>query len=186
MSQEKGSAQDATRSSSANTPAEPYASYADELIHVGCEMARLRASDRLNKGLRGQPAVMRVLMLANAPLSPKEIARRTGVSDARVANALRALEERGLIQRSADENDRRCVNVSLTELGLAESERLRTEGVRATAEFLVELGEDDAAELVRITGRVAQIMAARAAEGRQVRPPADPWANTPKSEGEGE
>ncbi len=186
MSQTKGSALDTAHSSSSNALPGPYAGYADELIHVGCEMARLRTSDSLNKGLRGQPAVMRVLMLADAPLSPKEIARRTGVSDARVANALRALEERGLILRTADENDRRCVNVSLTELGLAESERLRTEGVRATAEFLAELGEDDTRELVRITGRVAQIMAARAAEGRQVRPPAYPWASAPKTEGEGE
>ena len=186
MSQDQGSSQDATRSSSANAPAGPYAAYADELIHIGCEMGRLRASDRIGKGMRGMPAVMRVVSMADGPLSPKEIARRTGVSDARVANALRTLEERGLVKRTADDSDRRCVNVSLTELGMSENARMRDAGVRATADFLAELGEDDARELVRITGRVAQIMAARAAEGRQVRPPADPWANAPKTEGEGE
>lgn len=154
--------------------AEAFRAYAERLIAFGCEMGRLRASDRLNKGMRGLPGIMRTLSMAGEPLSPSEIAHRTGVSDARVANALRALEERGLVSRAASPLDRRRVEVSLTEEGAAQHERLRENGISMVADFLEELGEQDSREFVRIVGRIESLMAARYEQGRQVRPPADP------------
>lgn len=154
--------------------AEPFRAYAEQLISFGCEMGRLRASDRLNKGMRGLPAIMRTLSMAGEPLSPSEIAHRTGVSDARVANALRALEERGLVSRSTSLSDRRRVEVSLTEEGAAQHKRLRENGISMVADFLEELGEQDSREFARIVGRIESLMAARYEQGRQVRPPADP------------
>ncbi len=176
----------AAGAASPEASAEPFRAYAEQLIAYGCEMGRLRASDRINKGMRGLPAIMRTLFMAGEPLSPSEIAHRTGVSDARVANALRALEERGLVSRSASPSDRRRVEVSLTEEGAAQHERLRVNGISMVADFLEELGEQDSREFVRIVGRIESLMAARYEQGRQVRPPADPFSLSQGHEATGE
>ncbi len=176
----------AAGSASPEASAEVFRAYAERLIAFGCEMGRLRASDRINKGMRGLPAIMRTLSMAGEPLSPSEIAHRTGVSDARVANALRALEERGLVSRSTSLSDRRRVEVSLTEEGAAQHERLRENGISMVADFLEELGEQDSREFVRIVGRIESLMAARYEQGRQVRPPADPFSLSQGHEATGE
>ncbi len=160
-----------------------YVEYAEQLVELFGEMSRLRASERLNKNMRGLPAVMRVLAAASGPLSPSEIAARTGVSDARVANALRSLEERGLVERRQAEGDRRRVEVSLTDEGRAQDERMRNEGLERMAEFLVELGEEDSRDLIRLVDRTKKIMALRKQQGRMLTPPDDPWH---VNEGKGE
>lgn len=157
-----------------------YLGYAEQLAKLFGEMGRLRASDRLNKNMRGLPAVTRVLAMADGPISPSEIASRTGVSDARVANALRTLEERGFVERRQAAGDRRRVEVILTPEGFAQDERMRSDGLEHMAEFLSELGEDDARDLIRLMGRIERIMALRKEQGRQVGPPADPWGKDAK------
>lgn len=166
----------------ANSPdgSQAYLDYAEQLAKLFGEMGRLRASDRLNKNMRGLPAVMRVLAIAGEPISPSEIASRTGVSDARVANALRTLEERGFVERRQAAGDRRRVEVVLTAEGFAQDERMRSEGLEYIAEFLSELGEDDTRELIRLVGRVEELMALRREQGRQIKPPVDPWAKDDK------
>lgn len=154
---------------------EAYLGYAEQLANLFVEMGRLRASDRLNNNMRGLPAVMRVLAMADGPISPSEIASRTGVSDARVANALRTLEERGFVERRQSEGDRRRVEVVLTAEGFAQDERMRSEGLEHMAEFLAELGEEDCRDLIRLVGRIENLMALRKEQGRQVKAPEDPW-----------
>lgn len=165
----------ATSQNASEREAEAYLGYAGQLAHLFGEMGRLRASDRLNKNMRGLPAVMRVLAMADGPISPSEIASRTGVSDARVANALRTLEERGFVERRQSEGDRRRVEVVLTAEGFAQDERMRSEGLEHMAEFLAELGEEDCRELIRLVGRVEKVMERRKEQGRMIRPPEDPW-----------
>ena len=73
-------------------PAE-YRLWARELLKLSVDMRRLRPTTEISRGMRGMPMVMRVLLDADGPLSPGQIACAAGVTDARIANTLRALEQ---------------------------------------------------------------------------------------------
>lgn len=144
---------------------------ATELLEVGAQMSRMRPEHKVSDAARGMPVVMRTLFEAKGPMSPGELARSVGVSDARIANTLRALEERGLVERRASEHDRRRVEVSLTELGREEARERGEEFLDIVGSFLQEMGEEDARDLLRIFGRIRDVMISRRAEGRQVHDP---------------
>ena len=118
--------------------------------------------------MRGEMAVIRALHLAavagEANPTPSQIAESSHLSPARVANVLRALEEKGWITRSHDTQDRRRVTVTLTEQGEAERAERRAKFDKQGAEFLRKLGDKDAREALRILKRCNEILASGAAE----------------------
>lgn len=103
--------------------------------------------------VRGGLAVLTELHDAGAPLSPSELCARTHLSSARMANVLRALEDKGHVVREHAVRDRRGVSVRITEAGAERAEQVRADGLRAVVRFLEELGPDDARELVRLLRR---------------------------------
>ena len=78
-----------------------------------------------------------------------------------MANILRALEEKGLVERAHSSVDRRQVEVTLTDAGQATAERVREERTQAIAGYLRQLGSEDAAHLVRIVRRTTDILEER-------------------------
>ena len=151
-------------------PAE-YRLWARELLKLSVDMRRQRPAPEISQGMRGMPMVMRVLLDADGPLSPGQIARAAGVTDARIANTLRALEQRGYIRREPSEHDRRRVEVIVTEEGRRRASEHFDELLDLVGGFLEELGERDTRDLIRILGHIGQVMEARRREGRQVCPP---------------
>ncbi|MEV6081724.1 MarR family transcriptional regulator [Streptomyces sp. NPDC052069] len=95
-------------------------------------------------------------------LTPGELARETFSSGAAVTKRLRALQERGLIDRRGDDRDRRVAHVRLTEEGLGLVDRLLPE--QLAYERAVLSGLDDrtrsllstqlGALLVQLEGRI--------------------------------
>lgn len=153
-----------------DVPAE-YRLWARELLKLSADMRRLRPATEISQGMRGMPMVMRVLLDADGPLSPGQIACTAGVTDARIANTLRALEQRGYIRREPSEHDRRRVEVIVTEEGRRRASEHFDELLDMVGGFLEELGECDTHDLIRILGHIGQVMEARRREGRQVCPP---------------
>lgn len=145
---------------------------AQSLFEEGARMMRLKPAPHMQDSMRGLPAVVRTLSMASGPLSPGELARASEVSDARIANILKVLEERGLIERRVSTADRRRVEVVLTEKGRDEERQRAKEGTRFMVEFLRELGLADSRDLVRIIRRVNEVMERRRSEGRSVHPQA--------------
>ncbi|MBM6775634.1 MarR family winged helix-turn-helix transcriptional regulator, partial [Olsenella profusa] len=132
---------------------------------------------------RGETAVLMTLYRADGSLTPGQLGAHAHVSSARVANILRSLEEKGLVTRAHAAGDRRQVQVTLTEAGRSAAQSKRAERTRAVAGYLAELGEKDAAELVRIVRRSADVMhdrVARAAAAREVAP-GDAPATAPRT-----
>ncbi|MFC5186462.1 MarR family winged helix-turn-helix transcriptional regulator [Actinomadura harenae] len=80
-------------------------------------------------------------------VTPGRLARETFASGAAVTKRLRALTERGLVERRADDRDRRVQHVSLTEEGRALLDRLLSEQVEYEASLLDGLGAERNAEL---------------------------------------
>lgn len=107
---------------------------------------------------RGETALLMTLFRTGRALSPGELAGESHVSSARVANILKALEDKGLVTRSHSDSDRRRVEVTLTEAGRSDAEARRSRRQAAIAEYLRALGEDDARELIRIIGRSEEIL----------------------------
>ncbi|MFC4907165.1 MarR family winged helix-turn-helix transcriptional regulator [Actinomadura gamaensis] len=80
-------------------------------------------------------------------VTPTRLARETFASGAAVTKRLRALAERGLVERRADERDRRVQHVSLTEDGHALMDGLLAEQVAYESALLDGLTPERNAEL---------------------------------------
>ena len=137
---------------------ELYLGFAQRFMATAARLGRMKPPHDVSSAMRGVPGVMRELMAADGTMTSGEISVRAGVTDARVANILRALEERGWITRVRAEGDRRRVEVSLTDEG-REACRKHTEMIEhSCAGFLRELGEDDARQLLHVMGRIAEVL----------------------------
>lgn len=107
--------------------------------------------------LHGEMFILNYLTNKPDDATPSKLANAMNASTARIAMALRSLERKGLIQRRIDNEDRRKVLVSITELGfdLVKSEH---EAVHDTmVKIIQELGEDDTREFMRIVDRITEI-----------------------------
>ena len=162
-------------------PDDLYRELARRLARQGVELGRLRPAHELSASTRGLPAVMGALVEAPGPLSPGELARKTGVTDARIANALRVLEARGLVCRSPSPVDRRRVEVTLTDLGRAFVRDHTLAAERLIAGFLSELGEEDAQDLVRVLDRVLDVLHGRSERGDAMAQPRPASASVGRS-----
>lgn len=155
----------------AANPSEEMLELARELLDTGCELSNLKPEHDIQSSLKGTGAVMRELAMAGMPLAPSELAERVRVSDARIANILRVLQERGLVERKQSAHDKRRAEVSLTEKGVAECANAKRDLERAVANFLAKMGTDDARQLIYIVGRVADTIQDLRDEGFTPRPP---------------
>ncbi|WP_432148739.1 MarR family winged helix-turn-helix transcriptional regulator [Streptomyces sp. bgisy029] len=87
-------------------------------------------------------------------LTPGELARETFSSGAAVTKRLRALQERGLVDRRGDERDRRVAHVRLTGEGRALVDRLLPEQLAYERAVLSGLGEESRGELGSVLGEL--------------------------------
>ncbi len=116
----------------------------------------------MRNATRGEMAVVLVLHMADEAgepaLTPSDIAERSHLTSARIANVLRSLEEKGWISREHASDDRRRVTVTLTPAGDAERARRRAEFEQRAAAFLQRLGEQDTRDAIRILKHCNQIV----------------------------
>ena len=71
----------------------------------------------IDRSAQGEFSVLRCLMNAEEGVSAGEIAEKSCVSSARMAVLLNRMEEKGLIEKYKDENDRRKTMVRATKKG---------------------------------------------------------------------
>jgi DNA-binding MarR family transcriptional regulator len=83
------------------------------------------------------------------PTPMSVIAEALDVSGASTTGIIDRMEERGLVERTRDEGDRRVVNVALTDAGRQVMLGLATERRERLATLLEELSDDDLAGLLR-------------------------------------
>jgi DNA-binding MarR family transcriptional regulator len=86
----------------------------------------------------------------NEPVRIGDLAEREGVSAATATRVVALLEERGLVQRSADAADRRSWRVSLTDQGRREIARMRKVRTARLAQRIAALDPADADRLVAL------------------------------------
>jgi len=141
-----------------------YRTLAEQLLRaLAFQSMPLEESKQLSIGERG---ILNYLCFYRDDALSGEISRDLGITTGRTAIALKGLEKKGMICRSASETDRRCVNVRITQAGREAAESFRTQVLESIERMLRELGADDAREYVRIVSRINELHLAhcRAAE----------------------
>lgn len=101
----------------------------------------------------GETLVLQYLSSADGDVIPSKIAKKLGLSRARMSHILDALETKGYVMRRTDPSDRRRVLVSITESGRDYAAKKNAESVALLSNQLSSLGEHDAQELVRILNK---------------------------------
>lgn len=128
-------------------------------------MERTHPKDRrpplndVKKQERVQDMTLRFLYENGGSAVPKELMEFFDVSSARITKLLGTLEERGFVVREGDPADRRRVTVRLTPVGETYMMDLDAGFQHRLARLLELLGEHDAKELVRLMGRLVEVMA---------------------------
>ena len=134
----------------------------DELIKELIEnLQALRVASRkgdVQENMMGEMFILRYAKERSCKVIPSDISNALGVSSARVANALNSLEEKGFITRTIDSEDRRKIIVEVTPKGVDYAEEQMKRSKARLEELLVRLGEEDSEELVRLTGKLADIL----------------------------
>ena len=124
-------------------------------------MQTLRAAGRkgeVQENIQGETYVLIFIKESSGKVIPSDISNAVGVSSARVATALNGLEEKGLITRTIDSEDRRKIIVEVTPKGAEYAEEQQNKAIERMRSIISMLGEEDSKELVRIIGRLAEII----------------------------
>ncbi len=138
-----------------------YAELAAKLLQNMRMFHRARPLQHITGTLQGEIFVLHFVACQGGGVLPGSIGREMGVSSARIAAALGKLESKGLITRQIDINDRRQILVEATREGRDLAETYMRKASEVAEELLRALGERDAQEYVRITGRLAEITSER-------------------------
>ena len=96
-----------------------------------------------------------LMKLADGPLSQNHLGRLTAMDPATVQGVIRRLEERGLIDRRADERDRRRTLLTLSAEGRALAEALVPSAEAVSRKTLAPLSAAEQATLIRLLKRLA-------------------------------
>lgn len=111
---------------------------------------------QLTQPLRGEKFVLHYLTHhANGDVTPSDISCAMNTSTARTAAALNSLEDKGLITRAINKNDRRQIIVQITEKGARYAKEIEMNFFKKAVQIFDAIGEDDAKELVRIIAKIA-------------------------------
>ena len=123
------------------------------------ELRKAKPQKNINDALHGEAFVLHYISHHHENVLPGEISDEMNVSSARIAAVLNKLESKGLITRQIDPDDRRRILVGITQKGKESAEKHQQYVIECFAQIFSRLGEQDAREYVRITGKLAKIMA---------------------------
>ncbi|MFC4455886.1 MarR family transcriptional regulator [Deinococcus sonorensis] len=116
---------------------------------------------------RPQYSVLR-LLLEQGPLTAQAISAQMGVTPANLTGPIDRLEAAGLLQRQRDDQDRRCVYLSLTQEGRARAEQVVPDLRQLVQQLFRALNPQELDALNHALGRLDQALNAEASEPQQV------------------
>lgn len=134
-----------------------YNELAAELMQKMYTLRQAQPQKQLDESMQGEHFVLHLISFHQRSILPSEISNRMGISSARIAAALNSLERKGLITRQIDTSDRRRILVDLTAEGKALADEQHKKAMEMLTNTLRQLGELDAREYVRITGKLAEL-----------------------------
>ena len=121
----------------------------------------LRNRLQSHKVTPGQWFFLRALWIEEG-LSQRELSRRVRTTEPTTVSALRLLERNGLIERVRNADDRRTINIYLTERGRKLKAELLPYALELTGIATTGISEDEFAEFRRIINKMKQNLAEEA------------------------
>jgi len=134
-----------------------YEELADRFLRHTFQCRKYGHQKLIDEIMQGETFAILFISRQGGIVLPSEISSEMNISSARVAAMLNNLENKGLITRQIDKDDRRRVLVDLTAEGEELAEKHNQMVVGGTARMLEMLGEHDSKELVRITEKLAKL-----------------------------
>ena len=112
----------------------------------------------MSESQAGIKAVLRLLYMADGPVSAGTIAEEIDVSNARVAVLLKKMAAKDLIVRETDPNDARVSFVRLTEHGIHTVELVKTELYEQISAVIDKVGWERMMEFVSISKEIQDVL----------------------------
>jgi len=131
---------------------------ADELSQMHIDYAKLLTQIANALSTSGEIGVLLWLNQQGEDTYAIDIIEHFGLTPGRVANILKKLEQRQLINRQEDVEDQRKFRISLTEKGISRANELYGQMNDGHARMLAALGQEDASEGVRILKRIISLV----------------------------
>ena len=128
-----------------------------ELFQLTETFPRKAPQNWLGEFNRGEFFILNYLYANGGSACPSKMSNAMQTSTARIAAALNGLENKGWITREPDEEDRRKKLVLLTPKGAEYIKSCREKAYKKITKLLMELGEEDAAEYIRLTKKMVDI-----------------------------
>lgn len=123
------------------------------------------AFSKIEKSSKGASIVIKVLDRLGEPTNPKYLADTSNLSTSRIAAVLNNLEKRGLVIRTMDPDDRRRINVSLTEAGKKAAKSEKQEMRAKIIQVFELMGEEDTKKYLELTAKFVGYSQKLSAEG---------------------
>lgn len=133
-----------------------YERLAERFMGYMHHMRRSHPHRAISRAVQGERQVLQCILEEGGGIRPSLISERMGISTARIAATLNALEQKGWVTRRIDPGDRRRILVDLTPEGRQHAKEAHREVLKEVAAMLERLGEHDAMEHVRIVGKLVQ------------------------------
>jgi len=140
-----------------------------DLIRVFRQLGRINWTGRPQADAMTQAekmmlfAIGRCMTSGSPGLKPSELSAFLRVSSPTVTQMVNVLEARGLVERSADANDRRVVRIRLTEMGRKAVDAVEEDMLEGTNGLIDRLGEDRARLLIELLDEVYSYYSDRSA-----------------------
>jgi DNA-binding MarR family transcriptional regulator len=129
--------------------------WAIRMISAALRRAAAEAAETLPGGSRAYLVLMALAATEDKPPTQLELAGQVGLNQTVMTYLLDDLEGLGLLSRRPNPQDRRARHVILTDEGRSQLQRVRTALAAAESRLLVELSEQQRAQLRDLLARVA-------------------------------
>lgn len=119
----------------------------EEIVELFFDVGRLNLSySEMNYGnvnpYKGQSRCL-LYLDRNGSINQKDLAEQLSIRPSSVSDILSKLEQKGFIQKTPSDTDKRITIITLTDKGTEEVKRIRKDRAKAHKEMLTDLSESD-------------------------------------------
>lgn len=122
----------------------------EELYNLLAELLNRKINRTVMDSIRGEYGVLRYLMYVEDKVSAGILTEQLHVVPGRMTDILNSLEGKGFIRRHKDEEDKRRINVCITDAGRMEAQEKRSYISREYQGMFQILSKEDTEELIRL------------------------------------
>ena len=122
----------------------------ESLYNLLAELLNSKQNRKVLDSIRGEYGVLRYLSYVEDRVSAGMLTEQLHVVPGRMTDILNSLENKKLIERRSDDEDRRRIRVCSTEIGKKQAVKLREEISKEYEGLFQVLGRKDTLELIRL------------------------------------